>query len=52
MGMVIRCECGYVVRGAGEDELIANAQRHVGESHPELEDSITRDDLLAMAEEE
>ncbi|MGH2947411.1 MAG: DUF1059 domain-containing protein [Solirubrobacteraceae bacterium] len=51
MSMVIKCECGYVVRGGSEDELVERAQRHVDESHPELRGRISREDFLAMAEE-
>jgi predicted small metal-binding protein len=51
MSMVIKCECGYVVRGSSEDELVERAQRHVDESHPDLRGRISREDFLAMAEE-
>ena len=51
MGKVINCECGHVVRGDTEDELIANAEAHVHRDHPDLVGKITRDDLLGMAEE-
>ena len=47
---VINCECGLVCEGATEEELLANAERHVQEAHPELVGKISRDDLLAMAE--
>jgi predicted small metal-binding protein len=52
MSMVIQCECGYRVRGEDESELLANADRHVGETHPDLVGKISREDFLAMAEEE
>lgn len=52
MAKVIRCECGYVARGADEETLLAEAKRHIESDHPELVDQVTRDDLLAMAEEE
>jgi predicted small metal-binding protein len=52
MAMLINCECGRVVRGENEDELVAAAEDHVNRDHPELVGKITRDDLLAMAEEE
>ena len=51
MGKLINCECGEVVRGESEDELIANAERHIDRHHPELVGKVSRDDLLAMAEE-
>lgn len=51
MGKLINCECGQVVRGESEDELVANAQAHIEQSHPELVGNVSRDDLLAMSEE-
>jgi predicted small metal-binding protein len=51
MAKLINCECGRVVRGDTDEELLANAEAHVNSDHPELVGKITRDDLLAMAEE-
>ena len=52
MSLVIKCECGYTVRGGTEEELLANADRHVGDTHPDLVGKVSREDFLAMAEEE
>jgi predicted small metal-binding protein len=49
---LINCECGQVVRGETEDELIRNAEAHIEQAHPELVGKITREDLLAMVESE
>jgi predicted small metal-binding protein len=51
MAKVINCECGYVIRGDSDDELIANAEAHMRESHPDLVGRVLPDDLLAMANE-
>jgi predicted small metal-binding protein len=51
MGKLINCECGQVVRGSTDDELVAAASEHVRRDHPELVGKLTRDDILAMAEE-
>ncbi|TML78836.1 MAG: DUF1059 domain-containing protein [Actinobacteria bacterium] len=51
MAKLINCECGRVVRGETDEELLANAEEHVNRDHPELVGKISRDDLLAMAEE-
>ena len=51
MARVINCECGQVVRGGNDDELVANAEAHMREAHPEMVGKVSRDDLLAMAEE-
>ncbi|MDP1794908.1 MAG: DUF1059 domain-containing protein [Acidimicrobiales bacterium] len=33
MSKVISCECGFVVRGSDDDELVENAQAHAKEVH-------------------
>jgi predicted small metal-binding protein len=33
MGWAIGCECGYVARGADEEELVADARRHARAAH-------------------
>ena len=52
MPKVLNCECGYTVRGKDDDELIVKVEQHVEEQHPDLIGTVTREDLLAMAEEE
>lgn len=52
MGKLINCECGQVVRGATDDELVAATSAHVQRDHPDLVGKLSRDDILAMAEEE
>jgi len=52
MNKVINCECGEVVRADGDDELVQKVERHVGEAHPELVGKMSREDVLAMAEEQ
>jgi predicted small metal-binding protein len=52
MAKVINCECGYVVRGESDDELVARANEHIQQDHPDMIGNVSRDDLLAMAEEE
>jgi predicted small metal-binding protein len=51
MAKLINCECGEVVRGADDEELVANAEEHVRRAHPDLVGKLTRDDFLGMAEE-
>lgn len=47
----IPCVCGRVVQGEDDEELWQNAQEHIRQDHPDLVDKVTRDDLLAQAEE-
>ncbi len=51
MAKVIKCECGYVARGETDQELLAEADKHIRADHPDLVGRVTREDLLAMAEE-
>ncbi len=51
MARVINCECGQVIRGETDEELIARATDHVNENHPELVGKLSRQDLLGMTEE-
>jgi predicted small metal-binding protein len=50
MSKLINCECGQVVRGDTDDELVKNAEEHINRDHPELVGKLSRDDLLGMAE--
>ncbi len=51
MAKVINCECGEVVRADNDDELVQKVSSHVSQAHPELVGKMSRDDILAMAEE-
>jgi predicted small metal-binding protein len=51
MAKLVNCECGQVVRGETDDELVRNVEAHVVEHHPDLVGKMTREDMLAMAEE-
>jgi predicted small metal-binding protein len=47
----ITCECGQVIRGESDDEVISGAREHIGRDHPELVDKVTPDVLLSWVEE-
>jgi predicted small metal-binding protein len=49
MTLVVHCECGANPSGETEDELVDAVQAHVKEAHPEMADSMTRDQILEMA---
>jgi predicted small metal-binding protein len=44
--LVVRCECGFEVRGT-EDQIVPALQKHAGESHNM---KVTRDQVLARAQ--
>ena len=49
MAKIMQCDCGHVVRGETDDELVANVQKHAREVH-DME--ITREQILAMSQQE
>ena len=51
MAYQINCDCGYVAKGDTEDDLIADAEKHIQSDHPDMVGKVTRDDLLAQAEQ-
>ena len=51
MALRITCMCGYVIEGDDEDEFWGNAQGHMSVLHPELVGNVTREDILAQAEQ-
>lgn len=52
MAKLINCECGQILRGDSDEELIVKVTEHVDRHHPELVGKLSRTDILAMAEEE
>jgi predicted small metal-binding protein len=51
MARIIAFECGTVVRGDTDRELLAGARAHIESNHPAVAEEITDDDLLALSEE-
>jgi predicted small metal-binding protein len=47
----ITCECGTVLRGDSDEEVVARAEEHIQSDHPELVGKVTRDDLHGWIEE-
>jgi predicted small metal-binding protein len=50
MASQITCECGAIVRGDTEDELVELTLAHLRSDHPQLADQVTRDDIVALIE--
>jgi predicted small metal-binding protein len=47
----INCVCGYVVEGEDDEKLWEEAQEHLRSDHPDLVGKVSRQDILAQAEE-
>ena len=48
----VDCPCGATMRGETDDELVSNVQQHVQENHPEMVESMSREQILGMAQAE
>lgn len=51
MTKVVHCPCGTDVSGETDDEIVANVEQHVQESHPDKVGSMGREEILEMAHE-
>jgi len=45
---LVKCQCGQVIRGKDDDELVQNVQQHANDVHGGM--AVTREQVLAMAE--
>lgn len=46
MTRIINCDCGHVIRGDTDDELVAACQKHARDAHGM---ELTREQVLALA---
>ncbi len=52
MSKLIRCECGFVARGETDDQVIRVIRGHMVTDHPDLSESVSREDLLGWIQTE
>jgi predicted small metal-binding protein len=52
MAKRIVCECGFVIRGEDDDQVVERGREHMKANHPAIAAVITAEELLKMAEEE
>jgi predicted small metal-binding protein len=50
MAKQVNCPCGETVRGETDDELVTNVEAHMQDKHPEMVGTMSRDQILDMAE--
>jgi len=50
MARQITCECGQIVSGDTEDEVVERTFAHLRGDHPQLADQVTRDEIVALIE--
>jgi predicted small metal-binding protein len=46
----VRCECGFMARGATDDEVIEQVLAHVAAVHPDLAGSENAEDIRGWIE--
>ena len=51
MPLLVNCECGRIIRGETQDEIVTKVEQHVTEDHPQLVGKLSREDIVAMTEE-
>ena len=51
MGKQITCECGAVIRGATDDEVVGGAREHMRTDLPALFGTVSDDDQRGWIEE-
>jgi predicted small metal-binding protein len=44
---LIRCECGFVARGEGDDQVVGVIRDHLATDHPALLETVSREDMLS-----
>ena len=52
MAKILNCECGFSVRSESDDEIVEKVEAHMEEAHPDLVGNVSREEILAMTEEE
>jgi predicted small metal-binding protein len=52
MAKRIVCECGYVIQGEDDEQVMKLGREHMQANHPAIAAVITAAELLEMAEQE
>ena len=50
MARQITCECGQIVRGETEREVVELTLDHLRSDHPQLAGTVTHEDIVALIE--
>ncbi len=50
MSRQIKCECGFVARGDTDEDVVAQIEGHIRSDHPELAQSLSRDEIATWVE--
>jgi predicted small metal-binding protein len=50
MARQVKCECGHVVRGDSDDEVVAMIRDHLTSDHPDLAEKVTDEQIRSWIE--
>ncbi len=50
MAKQVNCPCGETVRGETDDELVTNVEQHILDKHPDMVGTMSREQILGMAQ--
>ncbi len=49
---LIQCECGFVARGGGDDQVVGMIREYRASDHPALLATVSREDLVSWIQAE
>jgi hypothetical protein len=52
MAQKVDCPCGETISGESDDELVSNVEQPVQSDHPDLVGTMSREQILGMAQAE
>jgi predicted small metal-binding protein len=52
MAQKVDCPCGETIRAESDDELVSNVEQHIQDRHPDMVGSMSREQILGMAQPE
>jgi hypothetical protein len=52
MAKLIKCECGYVAHGDGNEQVVSTIEAHMATDHPALLGQVDRADIFGWIQEE
>jgi hypothetical protein len=51
MTKLIRCECGFIARGTGDDEVVGAIRAHMSTDHPDVLAGVDPSDIYGWIED-
>ena len=52
MAKKVDCPCGETITGENDDELVTNVEQHIASDHPDMVGTMSREQILGMAQDE